>query len=133
LTVHLDEHVGAGRWVVLLTADHGLVPDPERSGAFPIKGQEVLADINAEFDRMDNDVDLAYHLTAYGAYIDEDERARNDVSREDIGRWLGGYTLGENVPDEQELTDAWEGRESERLFSAVTVGTERVDPCERQQ
>jgi hypothetical protein len=78
-------------------------------------------------------VDLAYHLTAYGAYIDEDELARNDVSLEDIGRWLGGYTLSENVPDEQELTDTWEGRESERLFGAVTVGTERVDPCRREE
>ncbi|MPZ92212.1 MAG: sulfatase-like hydrolase/transferase [Actinobacteria bacterium] len=133
LTMHLDEQVGAGRWVVMLTADHGLVPDPERSGAFPIKGQEVLADINAEFDRVDNDVDLAYHLTAYGAYIDEGERARNDVSREDIGRWLAGYTLGENVPDGQELADTWEGRESERLFSAVMSSAERVDPCRREE
>lgn len=132
LTVHLDEHVGAGRWVVMLTSDHGLMPDPERSGGFAIKGQEVLADINAEFDQVDNDVDLAYHVTAYGAYIDEDELARNDVTLEEIGRWLGGYTLGENLPGDDAPTEAFAGRESERLFSAVLSGTERVDPCRRE-
>jgi len=132
LVAHLDEEVGAGRWVVMVTADHGLVPDPERSGGFAIKGQEVLTDINAEFDQVDNDVDLAYHLTAYGAYIDEAELARNDVSLEEMGRWLAGYTLGENVTDEQELAD-WEGRESGRLFSAVLSGTERVDPCRSEE
>jgi len=133
LTVHLDEQVGAGRWVVMLTSDHGLMPDPERSGGFAIKGQEVLADINAEFDGVDNDVDLAYHLTAYGAYIDEDELARSGVSLEDIGRWLAGYTLGENLSNDQSQSETFEGRESERLFSAVMSGTERVDPCRNEE
>ena len=133
LTVHLDEQVGAGRWVVMLTSDHGLMPDPERSGGFAIKGQEVLADINAEFDGVDNDVDLAYHLTAYGTYIDEDELARSGVSLEDIGRWLAGYTLGENLSNDQSQSETFEGRESERLFSAVMSGTERVDPCRNEE
>jgi hypothetical protein len=133
LTVHLDEQVGAGRWVVMLTADHGLMPDPERSGGFAIKGQEVLADINAEFDEVDNDEDLAFHLTAYGAYIDEDELARNDVSLEDIGRWISGYTLGENLSDDQSQSETFEGRESERLFSAVMSGGGRVDPCGNEE
>lgn len=133
LTVHLDEQVGAGRWVVMLTADHGLMPDPERSGGFAIKGQEVLADINAEFDRVDNDEDLAFHLTAYGAYIDEDELARNDVSLEEVGRWVAGYTLGENLSGDGAESETFEERESERLFSAVLSGTERVDPCRREE
>ncbi|HZK52495.1 MAG TPA: hypothetical protein VFD47_13140, partial [Actinomycetota bacterium] len=131
--VHLDEKVGAGQWVVMVTSDHGLMPDTERSGGFAIKGQEVLADINAEFDQVDNDEDLAYHLTAYGAYIDEDELARNEVSLEEIGRWLAGYTLGENVSEGQELAETFEERESERLFSAVMSGTERVDPCRSEE
>ncbi len=132
LTRQLDERVGAGRWVVMLTADHGLMPDPERSGGYPIKGQEVLDDINARFDGVDNDADLAYHLTAYGAYIDEDELALNKVTHAAIGKWLAGYTLGENATDSG-LSGRWEARKSERLFAAVTAGTERVDPCEREQ
>jgi hypothetical protein len=130
LVRQLDEQVGAGRWVLMLTADHGLMPAPERSGGYPIKGQEVLDDINARFDGVDNDVDLAYHLTAYGAYVDEDELARNEVTLGAIGRWLAGYTLGENAADSG-VSGRWETRKSERLFTAVTVGTERVDPCER--
>ncbi len=132
LTKQLDEQVGAGRWVVMLTADHGLMPAPERSGGYPIKGQEVLDDVNARFDRVDNDVDLAYHLTAYGAYVDGDELARNDVTLAAIGKWLASYTLGENAADSG-ASSQWESRRSERLFSAVTVGTERVDPCEGGQ
>jgi len=133
LVEHLDEQVGAGQWVIMLTADHGLMPDPERSGGFAIKGQEVLADINSEFDQVDNDVDLAYHLTAYGAYIDEEELARHEVTRKDIGRWLAGYTLGENLDGDSGSSGDWEGRESERLFSAVMAGTERVDPCRQEE
>ncbi|MGH2636208.1 MAG: alkaline phosphatase family protein, partial [Actinomycetota bacterium] len=33
---YLDETVGAGRWVMVLTADHGTQRDPETSGAFMI-------------------------------------------------------------------------------------------------
>lgn len=131
LTQQLDDQVGPGRWVVMLTADHGLMPAPQRSGAYPIKGQEVLDDINARFDVVDNDVDLAYHLTAYGAYIDEDELALNEVTLAAIGKWLAGYTLGENAAGSGP-SGRWEARKSERLFTAVTVGTERVDPCERE-
>ena len=132
LTQQLDEQVGEGRWVVMVTADHGLMPAAEQSGGYPIKGQEVLDDVNARFDSVDNDVDLAYHLTAYGAYIDEDELARNDVTLASIGKWLADYTLGENAADSG-ASSQWQSRRSERLFSAVTVGTERVDPCEGGQ
>ena len=111
LTQHLDEQVGAGRWVVMVTADHGFMPAPGRSGGYPIKGQEVLDDVNARFDSVDNDVALAYHLTVYGAYIDEEELARNDVTLEDIGKWLADYTLGENAADSG-ASSQWESRTS---------------------
>lgn len=124
---HLDEHVGVGNWVVMVTADHGMMPDPADSGAYPIKGQAVLDDINARFDTNGNVADLAYHMTAYGVYMDKDELASNVIDSEDVGRWLADYTLGDNAGGGE--LGRFEDRSEERLFEAVTVGTKRVDPC----
>lgn len=128
---HLDEHVATGNWVVMITADHGLMPDPEESGAYPINGQGVLDDVNARFDANDNDADLAYHMTAYGIYVEESQLAANDVSLEEIGRWLADYRLGENLVEDT-VPDRFEDQRDERLFSAITVGTRRVDPCRKE-
>ena len=125
---HLDEHVGVGNWVVMVTADHGMMPDPADSGAYPIKGQAVLDDINARFDTNGNSADLAFHMTAYGVYIDQGELTSNDVDPEGVGRWLADYTLEDNA-SRGEL-GRFEDRRNERLFEAVTVGTKRVDPCD---
>lgn len=129
LVTHLNAQVGAENWVMMLTADHGMMPSTEDSGGFPIKGDEVLNDINARFDRTDNDADLAYHLTAYGAYIDPAELTHNDVTLNEIGRWLAGYTLRENVQGDSRLPSPYKARGSERLFTAIMVGRKRVDPC----
>lgn len=46
----LDQEVGAGRWVIVLTADHGATPHPRVTGGWPIDTSDVGARIRARFD-----------------------------------------------------------------------------------
>ena len=46
----LDQQVGAGEWAMVLTSDHGSIPDPEISGAFAISAQPIVNGINSTFD-----------------------------------------------------------------------------------
>ena len=47
----LDDEVGRGRWVLVLTADHGAQFDPAVSGAFQVTPTQLEADLNAAFPR----------------------------------------------------------------------------------
>lgn len=49
----LDQEVGAGRWVIVLTADHGATPHPRVTGGWPIDTTDVGARIRARFDDGD--------------------------------------------------------------------------------
>jgi hypothetical protein len=53
LFAHLDAEVGAGRWTVVLSADHGVAPLPERSGGnrldWPALNRSVEAALSAAF------------------------------------------------------------------------------------
>jgi Type I phosphodiesterase / nucleotide pyrophosphatase len=49
----LDQEVGPGRWVLLLTADHGATPHPRVTGGWPIDTGDVGARIRAAFDDGD--------------------------------------------------------------------------------
>lgn len=53
LMAMLDEEVGPGRWVVALTADHGINPDPSRSGAVTFDRALVARAIAERFDDDD--------------------------------------------------------------------------------
>jgi hypothetical protein len=129
LVDHLNARVGKRRWALMLTADHGLMPTPADSGGYPIKGQELLDDINARFDSSDNGKPLAYHATAYGIYVDPEERASGGARLDAIARWLSGYSLRENAQAVAALSGRYRGRGSERLFDVVMVGRRRVDDC----
>ncbi|MET0799958.1 MAG: alkaline phosphatase family protein [Actinomycetota bacterium] len=46
----LDEQVGRGEWVLMLTADHGMQRDPAVNGAFPIDIDRMVAAVERAFD-----------------------------------------------------------------------------------
>jgi predicted AlkP superfamily pyrophosphatase or phosphodiesterase len=117
----LDRRVGARRWVLMLTADHGQTPYPRESGAFPIGGGEITRDTNERFDRTDDGIDLADRTGSPGMYVVRDQLRANHVTMERIAKWLAGYTVGENVREDFQLPAAWEGRADERLFDGILV------------
>ncbi|MFP5353374.1 MAG: alkaline phosphatase family protein, partial [Actinomycetota bacterium] len=122
LTAFLDRQVGRGRWAVAVTADHGQTLYPHQSGGWPIAGGELAADIEREFS--DDGVDV-FRVISSGIFL-ADRAALTDGTAQRVGEWVAGYTAGENLPGGKEMPEGWEGREDERLFSAVLAGREVV-------
>jgi hypothetical protein len=115
----LNRIVGRGRWVLLLTADHGFTPYPKQSGAWPISGRQLKDDLNSAFDAVENSTDIVVRVTSAGIYVDRAEMKANAVTGDDIARWLIDYKVIDNAST---LPSAWAARGREPLFDAALVG-----------
>jgi hypothetical protein len=120
LITFLDEQVGKGRWAVVVTADHGQTLYPEQSGGWPISGGELKADIEREF--ADDDIEVLRVISS-GIFL-ANEASLEDGPAQKVSEWVAGYTAAENLPEGRDMPEGWEGREDERLFSAVLAGRE---------
>ncbi|HEX6230184.1 MAG TPA: alkaline phosphatase family protein [Actinomycetota bacterium] len=111
----LDERVGEGEWVLVLTADHGTQRDPEASGAFMIDIRKLGSGLTEAFDD-DDDVPLVQRVRPTQIWLDRDELAENGSTLEQVSRWLLGLTQAQtfknrNVPEP--------GHEGDRVFAAA--------------
>ena len=122
-TVHdLNALVGKGRWVVLLTADHGFTPSPRRSGAWPIYGGELKDDLNAAFDHTSNGTDLVLRVNSAGIYLHRHQLQAGHVTERRLARWILGYTARDNLAPGHGPPPRWRGRTDRPLFEAVVGG-----------
>ncbi|MGH2748848.1 MAG: alkaline phosphatase family protein [Actinomycetota bacterium] len=117
----LNDEVGRGRWVLMLTADHGMMPYPQESGGWAIRGGKMGRDANAALDRTDDGVGLVMRVVAAGVYVRREQLAANGLTLEDIARWVVRYTVEQNLEPGQELPRAWRARRDEPLFDAALV------------
>lgn len=85
--------VEPGRALVVLTADHGGTPLTHFSKGGLIKAEQVKADLNKTFDKLDNGVDLVYDMLASQFYVDKAELARNGLHWEDLRKYLLQYKV----------------------------------------
>lgn len=91
----LDREVGRGRWVLVLTADHGAIPDPEVSGAFAVPSIALANGINGAFDTDGDDRRVVQMVQPTQIFIDEAELRQNGHTLEDVARWVMGLTKGD--------------------------------------
>lgn len=89
----LDAQVGRGNYLVTMTADHGQQPFPDNYGGWRINNKELQRDIEATFG------DVIEKVTPVDVYVDADALEDEGVSMDEIARYLGAYTLGENIPE----------------------------------
>jgi len=83
----LDESVGEGAWVMVLTSDHAAMPDPATTGAFQISTGVAERVLNERFDTDGDDraaIELV-HPTA--VFVDERELADNGATLDDVARY----------------------------------------------
>ncbi|HEX6329927.1 MAG TPA: alkaline phosphatase family protein [Actinomycetota bacterium] len=111
----LDATVGAGRWVMIVTADHGTQRDPESSGAFMIDIKKVAAGLAEAFDD-DDEVELVQRVRPTQVWLDMDELEENGYTLEQVSRWFLDLTQaetykGQRVPEP--------GLEDETVFAAA--------------
>ena len=92
LVAYLNERVGAGRWVMVLAADHGTQRDPDKSGAFMIDADKLRARIAARFDADGDEIPLVEKLRPSQVWLDRDELAQNGATIEQVSRFLLGLT-----------------------------------------
>lgn len=114
LVSFLEEEVGD--YLLIVTADHGHTRDPLETGAWPVEPKELIADVDAYFE-VPEEKSLLETSEPVGLYLNRDIADSLGISAEHVARFLDGYTVAENWP-EQDLPEGYEGRGSEPIFSA---------------
>ena len=88
----LDDEIGQGEYVVVVTADHGQQPDAEDVDGYGINPREVEKDIDAEFGPITRAV------WPTEVFLLEDEMEERGVEVADVATFLGDYRLADNTP-----------------------------------
>lgn len=101
----LDRHVGRGRWVMVVTADHGSTPKPELSGARIIGKQDVLRPIAARFDADGDANGVIRQMRPTQVWLETSELRANGSSPEQVAAFVEGFRV-----------------EGKRFFDAVMPG-----------
>jgi hypothetical protein len=111
----LDRSLGRDGYILGITADHGQQPLPETFGGWRINSRELERDVEERFG-----ADMVEKVTTVDLFMDMERVADSDIDLGDVARFLGSYTLGENIPDDAPGSDRVpEGRLDETLFAAA--------------
>jgi hypothetical protein len=89
----LDERVGRDNYVLMLSADHGQQPLPDTIGGWRIGTDELERDIERRFGN------ILEKSTPVDIYFDMEAVEREGVDLSDVARWLGTYTIEDNLPE----------------------------------
>jgi hypothetical protein len=118
----LDREVGPGRWILALTADHGVSPVP--TDDFIVDTAELADDVEARFD-SDDAGRLAQVTAPSQMWLDPALLEDLRVTTEEVAAYVARYRKAQNVADPSAIPD---GRE--RLFAAAFPGSLLDDlPC----
>lgn len=119
----LDRTIGRDSYLFVLSADHGQQPLPDEIGGWRINATELELDIVARFG------DVVVNANPADLYLDRDALRQEGVRAEDIARWLGTYTLGENLPDGAPGIDLVpKARLDDTLFAGAFTSAFLTDP-----
>jgi len=90
----LDRLVGRDDYVFAITADHGQQPLPDVRGGWRINSKELTDDLNETFGEGVVEV-----VSPVDVYVDRARLTDEDATLSDVARYIGAYTLGDNIPD----------------------------------
>ncbi len=97
----LNQQVGEGKWAMVVTADHGAVPNVDVSGAFQISTGALTSQLENRFDSDSDDVPVFDGVYNTGAFVNETELQENGFSLDDVARFVltltEAQTAGEGV------------------------------------
>jgi hypothetical protein len=119
----LDHEVGKGRWVIALTADHGVTPNPALTHAFTISSDALWKDIDATFGRG-----VVRSVRPTQLWINRTRLRKNGYGLGQVAEFIARYTKGQIVPNPAELAPE---ERHERLYAAAFPSRvlERPLPC----
>jgi Type I phosphodiesterase / nucleotide pyrophosphatase len=111
----LDARVGRGRYVLAVSADHGQEPLPENFGGWRIATEELERDVEERFGDG-----IVEKITTVDFFMDMDAVEREGVDLGDVARFLGAYTIGDNIAVDQAGAEfVPESRLDDRLFAGA--------------
>lgn len=125
----LDRNVGERRWVLAMTADHGVGPKFTEIGAWPIDMEELQIDIAVRFGvRI---TELFDNQRAQGFWVDRAALRRLGITRGEIANFLLDYRIEDNVAQRLKVPVGYERMMKERLFAAAwpTEAVTRTSFC----
>jgi hypothetical protein len=112
----LDRVVGRGRWVIVLTADHGTQRDPSVSGAFLIDIDKLTSLLEQRFDDDGDRVSLFEKVRPTEIWVDHDELRDNGVGLTQISSYILSLTQQQTYKN-QNLPEP--GHEQDTVFEAA--------------
>lgn len=89
----MDRVVGQGRYLFVLSADHGQQPLPDLEDGWRVSTSELVRDIVVHFG------DVVEAPSPFDIYLDRAALEREGITPDDIARWLGTYTIAQNIPE----------------------------------
>jgi hypothetical protein len=123
----LNKQVGEGNWAMVLTADHGAMPDPAVSGGFQISTAPIQNGINETFDTNGDNVPIVELVQPSQVFIDTDELAKNGYTLDDVSRYVAGLTQAQTAAGG---VTPIPGHENDKVFQAVFPSALMQDlPC----
>jgi Type I phosphodiesterase / nucleotide pyrophosphatase len=93
----LNATVGQGHWAMVLTADHGSIPDPKVTGAFQIAATPIQNGINAAFDTDGDQTHIVQLIQPTQVFIDEAELRQNGHTLGEVSEWILRLTKAETA------------------------------------
>lgn len=111
----LDRQVGRGRWVLVLTADHGAQFDPQVSGAFQVTPGQLETDLNAAFP-SETDRPIVQAVRTAQIFLNHDALRASGYTVDDVAQFILGYTKEQGSPDPASVPVA---ERDDRVFAAA--------------
>jgi hypothetical protein len=111
----LNATVGEGRWVMLLTADHGTQRDPATSGAFMIDIKKLESGLARAFDD-DDEIPVVQKVRPTEVWFDLEELAANGFTLEQVSRWFLDLTQADTYKNRNVPVP---GHEGDAVFAAA--------------
>jgi predicted AlkP superfamily pyrophosphatase or phosphodiesterase len=87
----LNTNVGRDRWVLIVSADHGSIPNPKVSGAWVGSPDQLEAKVIRTFDNDDDNVPLVIHTKPTHMWINHAELADNGYTLGQIAAFIQGF------------------------------------------
>jgi hypothetical protein len=127
----MNRNVGKRRWVLAVTADHGVGPKFTEVRAWPINMEELQIDIAIRFRTRVTEIFDSQR--PQGFWVDREALRRAGVTRPDIANFLVNYRVRDNVKDDQRIPEGYRAIMDQRLFSAAwpTDAITKMSQCPR--
>jgi hypothetical protein len=95
LVSFLNRRVGAGQWVLALTADHGSMISPRVSGGVQLSSGPIVAGINRVFDHDGDSTPIVELVQPTQMFVDTAELRQNGYTLGQVAEWLMALRVGQ--------------------------------------